>query len=239
MIKFSELLFQINNPGIVAQKPASINESTNYDYLYGYFFELIEQTVATHYVLSEEEDFEPTDDQLAYLDCVIEYAIANQNDPDIDLIVEQLCLDESIGSAIATATHGIQSFLNKRRTDSLAKKGMKADANLKSSENTTKSAGKAKTIGGKMRVGFAKARQPALRKKAASARDKFNDSAVRGADTANKRTDLANRIDSKVQSAKNTIKSKFQAVKDRVKSAIGRGAEKVGNFAGRVINKVT
>lgn len=215
MVKFSEVLFRINNPGVVAQKPARINESKNYDDLHGYFFELIERTVATHYVLSEDGDFEPTDKQFDMLEYVIEFAIANQNDPHIDQIVEQLCLDESIGSAIATAAHGIQSYFANRKTNKAATKFGKATAKLMGSEKITKSAGRAKTIPGRMRVGFEKARQPKLRKDADEKGNKFSDAKMFSNIRAKKRADLGNKIDSK----------------------IGAGVERVGNIAGRIASK--
>jgi len=229
MVKFSELLFQINNPGMITQKRTNINESVDLEDpndIRHYFFELIEHTVATHYALSEDGDFEPTDEQLYLLDCVVEFAFANRNDPDIEYIVEQLCLDESIGSAIATATHGIQNYFANRKTDKTAKVGLKAHAKLMGSERITKSAGRATTIGGKMRVGFEKGRQSKLRQKAADKGAAFSAAKMRSDVSSTKRADFGNRIDAKVQKAK-----------DSVKSAIGRGAARVGNFAGRIASK--
>ena len=227
MVKFSELLFRINNPGAITQR-TKINESVDtgdQNDLRQYFFELIEQTVATHYALSEDGDFEPTDQQLDVLECVIEFAIANRNDPDIEYIVEQLCLDESIGSAIATATHGIQNYFANRKIDKAAKNAMDAKAKVTNSYKITNT-GRAKTIGGKMRVGFEKARQPKLRQKSADATTAYSTAKMRLNVSSKKRADVGNRIDAKVQSAK-----------DSVKSAIGRGAGAVGNFAGRIASK--
>jgi hypothetical protein len=242
--KFSELLFQINNPGVVLQDVyEQLIEQLEED-----VFSLIRDIVDENYVLSEDT-VEPTEDDLYILNLVIEHAIENRNDPDIEEIVEQLVLDESIGSAIATAVHGVSSFLAKRKLSSTQQKLQKASNKLKQSQNVTKSAGRAKGVFQKAKVGFEKARQPALKQKANQAQAKHAQQTTKAHDVQTKRTNLASKIDtgvtkakdavkSKVDQAKTAIKSKFQAAKDKVSSAVSKGAEKVGNIAGRVVNKI-
>lgn len=247
--KFSELLFQINNPGVVRQNTQVQQVDQNdVEQLEEDVFSFIFDVVNDNYVLSEDT-VEPTEQDLYVLSLVIEYAVQNSQDPDIEEIVEQLCLDESIGSAIATAVHGVSSFLAKRKLGSTQQKLQKASNKLKQSQNVTKSAGRAKGVLQKAKVGFEKARQPVLKQKASQAQAKHAQQTTKAQDVQTKRTNLANKIDtsvtkakdavkSKVDQAKSAIKSKFQAAKDKVSSAISKGAEKVGNIAGRVVNKI-
>lgn len=254
--KFSELLFQINNPGVVRQNTQVQQvEQRDVEQLEEDVFSFISDIVYDNYVLSEDT-VEPTEDDLYVLSLVIEYAVQNSQDPDIEEIVEQLCLDESIGSAIATAVHGLANKFRQNRLQSAANKQQKASDKLKRSENITKSANRPPAGGGilsrlahKVRVGFHKARQGSYRKSAEKA-TAAHATAQAKADAGQKRqSDLSAKIDtgidkaksavkSKVDQAKSAIKSKVQSAKAKVGSAVEKGAEKVGNIAGRVVNKV-
>jgi hypothetical protein len=265
--KFSELLFQINNPGVVQQNTQVQQvEQHDVEQLEEDIFSFISDIVYENYVLSEDT-VEPTEEDLYVLNLVIEYAIDNSQDPDIEEIVEQLVLDESIGSAIATAVHGIANKFRQNRLQSATNKQQKASDKLKRSENITKSANRPPAGGGilsrlahKVRVGFHKARQGSYRKSAEKA-TAAHATAQAKADAGQKRqSDLSAKIDtgidkaksavqsrvdqaksavkSKVDQAKSAIKSKMQSAKAKVGSAVEKGAEKVGNIAGRVVSKV-
>lgn len=208
------------------------------------FYEMVSEAIGAESINESAEDIEEC---LAVYEVLEEVFVNNYREPTIDesvvavvrgydnndLLIESIAevmLDESIGSAIATAVHGIGQRI-------AAHKAKSAQSNLQhkigvATKTAAKAGGaamKAKKAKGQFASAFAQGRAQGARdkaKKAAAART----TAKAASDTAThnlaakqqKRTDLAKKIDTKISNARSAIKSGVHKATSVVGRLVGR-----------------
>jgi hypothetical protein len=221
------------------------------------FFTILEQFIDDNFEV--DPDYEMTEDDAYILSIVKEHFDENFRFPTLqesaleaitgwdvnEALYEEMALailDETVGTFIAGARHGISHFLAKRKEAGATKSYDKAHAANKVAKtvasDTTKAhktAVKQKTYGGGATGAFKSAvaggKVQAKQNKAVKAtavlaktKDKFHAASNKKAEVGAKRTGLANKIDTGIANVKN-----------RVKSAITTGAQRIGGFLGRAM----
>lgn len=216
------------------------------------FFDLIADLTEELYEVSE--DHEPTEEELYITSILMDHFIEEMKVPSLnesvtwavtgqdpnqvlyDELIDAL-LDESIGSMVAGAVHGVQGAVAKvgkalaqRKAASLKQKASAAKQKAGMAAKTAKQASKAPGIVGALKSGFAKSKAEKLAQKADVAGSKAGIAATNRNAAANKvkaiqtrKSRLANKIDTGIQN-----------IKSKVKSAVTGGAAKIGAAAGRL-----
>ncbi len=216
------------------------------------FFELIADLTEELYEVSE--DHEPTEEELYITSILMDHFIEEMkvpslneavkwavtgNDPNQELYDELIdaLLDESVGSMVAGAVHGVQGAVAKvgkalaqRKAASLKQKASVAKQKAGMAAKAAKQTSKAPGIVGALKSGFAKAKAAKLAQKADVAGSKAGIAATN-------RNAAVNKVKA-IQTRKSRLASKIdtgiQNIKSRVKSAVTSGAAKVGAAAGRL-----
>jgi len=217
------------------------------------FYDLM-QDVAKDYVVTESID--DSDYSAAIYEAIEEFFVENYkhltleeqsysvlsgqnvNEELFDVLAE-ITLDESIGSAIATAVHGIGQKLSQRRAErdtatAAAKTSMATKLASKSglaaqrANRAEKSAGN--SVVGSLKSSFQRARAEKSQERAkkayavgSAARQKSQMSTQSLAAKQQKRADLATKIDTKISNAKKAVHS---------------GLKKAAGFAGRIAGRL-
>lgn len=219
------------------------------------FFTILNDFIEEHYEVADdyvmtEEDAYVTSIMLEYFEENYRFTTLNESivesltgrDSNAELYEElyEALLDESIGSFIAGARHGIQDYLAKKREARLSKsadvarqksKQAKSDADVMAKQHKAKDKTGSYGTGvkGTLKKSFAAGGVERAAAKAQKAKEKATAKHNKQWDAKNKRyqvsksrSDLANKIDTGIANIKNKIKSKVTS-----------GAEKVGRTLGR------
>jgi len=217
------------------------------------FLALIEDITAEHYDVTE--DHIASEEELYVTSIIMEYFVEEYKklsinesalfstygiDPNIDLYfeLEEILLDESIGSMVAGAVHGMGGLVAKVGKKMAQSKA--ATAKAKASAAKAKATAAAKTASqtaknksgliGSIKAGFHKAKAEKLAGQAEKAKLAASKAATDRDAAANKskavqtrRARLASKIDTGLSNIKN-----------KVSSAVRSGAERMGAVAGRL-----
>lgn len=154
----------------------------------------------------------------------------------------EVLLDESIGTFVAGARHGIQSFLAKRAETKAqtaadrakqASKGASsaATAAAKQHKASEKSGVYGSGITGAFKKGMASGKVEKLQTRAKAAKSSFEKAQARNVDAKNKAYD----VNKKREGLANKIDTGISNIKNRVKSAITTGAQRVGGILGKAM----
>jgi len=219
------------------------------------FFELASE-ISEEYTINESEEY--LEEALSIYEALEEFFVENYhylsieeqsyavmrgidvNEDVVDILMYAL-LDESIGSAIATAVYGIgqkvaqvKSNMAARNAEKKTNVATKTAARAGGMVMKAKSAEKKNnnSLSGQFKASFARARAEKVQQKAktayakgAQARNTAQSSADALAAKQKKRQDLASKIDTKVSNAKTAVKS-------GVKKAVGVLGRVAGRLAG-------
>jgi hypothetical protein len=221
-------------------------------------FSLLEDYIDENY--NVPENYEMTNEEAYILSIIIEYFEENYKTPTLEeSLLEDITgydinselyeeildilMDESVGTFVAGAAHGIRNYLSKRNMDSATKKQQVAKMKKGVAINTAKNANKAAKEAGKNADGFLgnvkshylKGIATAKDTKAGNAMAKYSQAEKQRKSAAGKHQyntkqskDLANRIDTGISNVKN-----------RVKTALNTGAAKVSGIMGKAIGMIT
>lgn len=218
------------------------------------FIALVEAVSTEHYDMNEQ--YEMTEDDAYITSILMDYFVENYhhltlkesavqaltgvdvNEALFDELIE-LMLDESIGTFVAGAAHGIKNYMAKNKANKATNKyrsTLGAQKSLGGKLGAAKLAPTAdtSTLGGKIKAGFQTAKIGGLSNRyekskgstqaaAQSSRDAQGEMRKQAADTAG----LATKIDTGITNVKN-----------KFKSAINTGASKLGTVAGRVAGAI-
>lgn len=216
------------------------------------FFDLMADITEELYEVSE--DHVPTEEELYITSILMDHFIESLRLPSLnesvvwavtgqdpnqvlyDELIDAL-LDESIGSMVAGAMHGVQGAVAKfaksraqSKAASLKQKASAAKQKAGELAKTAKQKSKAPGIIGALKAGFAKSRAAKYAQKADAAKTKANVAATNRDAAANK----AKAIQTRKSRLAGKIDTGIQNIKSKAKAAIASGASKVGAAAGRL-----
>ncbi len=215
------------------------------------FFQMAEEF--TELMYDVPEDYQMTEEDAYISSIILDYFVENYVQPSLkesatmaltdtdinDALYEEIydaLMDESIGSFVAGAVHGLKNMWTKGKAKLAQSSTNRAAAT--SSDLAKKSKAAAKTssafkgtgISGAVKSGFYKAKADKLSAKSAAAKlahsqAQTNRNAAQSAHKSSvaKRTKLATKIDTGIANVKN-----------KVKDTIHRGAGRLGSFIGRI-----
>jgi hypothetical protein len=222
------------------------------------FFTILEDFVDENY--NVPEGYEMTKEEAYIVSILLDYFEENYKVPTLEeSLLEDITgydvnaelyeeimdvlMDESVGTFVAGAAHGIKNYMSSRKLDKATKsqQAAKVKKNValqkaKEASKAAKSAQKdATNIIGNIKAGYKQGVAAAKDSKAGTAMAKYSQAEKERKSAAGthqynvgKTKDLANRIDTGISNVKN-----------RVKSALNTGAARVSGIMGKAIGMIT
>ena len=200
------------------------------------FLEILEEVANEHYDLAE--DYEMTEDDAYIASIMLEYFIENYKQPTLkeaaymslsgtdineELLDEMLemMLDETVGSFVAGAVHGIRSASTKRKEDKAKSASQMAAKRLQAKQKASiKSAKTQKGLVGKIKAGYHQASVSKAQSRSVAADAAHSNALDKNHAAQKKQKGLASKIDTGISNIKNKVKSGV----NRFASAVGRVA---------------